>query len=390
MACDIVLSYFTGRIRIVRRWTAYFIYTVISVIVLSALINYLGNPYNVFGYDDQNPRNCIKKHVISDRMTKVYTLKERRPKTILVGTSRIGMFPENAFEPFFSKPVMNFALVGSTITEQADYISFAIQNAPIHTVIWSMDLFSFNPTKPLHPDFHPDRLIKDIYWQDIQYSLFSFTTLKNTLLTFRDNYHLKNAAACRYEHQKEETSLLGQPFDAGQIDYNINYTLDEYANSKSFLKSVPFRKPSSLDRGLEKINEILMLCRSRNIDILIYTSPVYVKHIELYKQTGLYNTYLYWKASLAAMTPLVDFANINEITVNPENFRDSSHIIGDFGSVIASRLANVQTSGQTGFGRLIAPRASKNLMKEKGALTGTKHDPMIKKLYNFKNNHKAY
>lgn len=361
----IVLSYVTGRTVDVRRWTAYFIYTVLSVIILSALINYLGNPYNVFGYDDQNPRNCIKKHVISDRMTKVYTLKERQPQTILVGTSRIGMFPETAFEPFFSKPVMNFALVGSTVTEQADYISFAIRNAPIRTVIWSMDFFSFNPTKPLHPDFHPDRLTEDIYWQDIQYSLFSFTTLKNTLLTFRDNYSLKNAAACRTARQKEEASLLGQPFNAAQIDFNINYTLDEYARSDSFLKSVPFRKPSSLDRGLGKVKKILMLCQNRNIDILLYTSPVYVKHLELYKQTGLYDTYQYWKASLAAMTPFIDFANSNEITVNPENFRDSSHIIGDFGSVIASRLAHAQRSGRTDFGRLISPHVSKSLMREK-------------------------
>ena len=99
------------------------------------------------------------------------------------------------------------------------------------------------------------------------------------------------------------------------------------------------------------VKKTIDLCKQNGVTLHIYTSPVYKKHLDLYKQLGLYQSFNTWKSSLAYMTDYTDFALCNAITRDKNNFRDSSHIIGKFGYKIAQMIYDKNLSRtETEFG----------------------------------------
>lgn len=332
-----------------KLWSTFLLSWLLSIIVLISAFNYFVNPYGIFKEDKNCTINCKKKHLISDRMSKVYRFEGLHARTIIMGTSRSGLFSTKILEHYAPQPIVNFSLPGSSIEEQAAYIHFAITHADIKHILWGLDFFSFNPTKPIHPDFKPERLTSYIYWPDYTVSLFNFFTFKNSLLTLIDNYPFKK---CNHNESIEyRQSLDEQTFSPKRLEYNIQHTLDEYAREKSFLNSSVMTKPESLSANIDFVRRTVDLCKQYGVDLHIYTSPVYTNHLDLYKQLKLNNSFNTWKRSLAHITDYTDFALSNTITREKNNFRDSSHIIGKFGYKITKMIYDTNSSiSKAGFG----------------------------------------
>lgn len=306
-----------------KRWILFFSISIAIVITLVSGINYSVNPYNVFGHHfDALFKN--KTEILSDEMTKFYVVNRIKPKTIMLGTSRIGLFPENQLSPYVEGPIFNLGLPGSSIEEQIAYLDYMITHHPIKNVIWSLDFFSFNPTKPKNATFIPDRLSDDIYYNDYLVALFNFKTLQRSFNTVKSN--------------QIPASYPDQPYSRAEVESNIRDVLHQYAKEKNFLNSEEFKEPASINPKIALVKKTIELCRKKHISCVLYTSPVYYQDIDMIYSLGLGNTFEYWKKSLASIHPYTDFCTYSALSHDPMKFRDSSHVIGSVGKQIFARI----------------------------------------------------
>jgi hypothetical protein len=289
---------------------------------------------------------------MSDRMTFTYEMQHIRPQTLMVGTSRIGYFKSNTLKSYALEPIFNLTLAGSSVYEQRRYIEYAIEHLPIKTIIWSLDFFSFNPTKEPYPSFSEDRLNHRIYLDDYLMSLFSYRTFERSLKTLKINRKQApfNDNVSEYFEQHLYMDVQGQTLSDTEVRKNANFTLKEYAIHKAFLGSKEFQNPQSINPKLAEISYILELCRQKNIQCFIYTSPVFREHLDMIYSLGLSKTYEYWKTELANITPYWDFNTYNSLTENLMNFRDSSHMVSNNGKFIFIKLFNKTPQGPIDFG----------------------------------------
>jgi len=343
-----------------KRWTSLFIALAASLLGVVALFNYTINPYNTF---DLKPHafNHYKKRVLSDRMTKFYEAKHIAPKTLMMGTSRIGLFNSDLLKRYAPSPIYNLALAGSSIQEQYDYLRYMIEHLKLETLVWSLDLFAFNPDKRLNPSFERSRLQTHPYWRDIQLSLLSAKTVEKSFGTLKDSLKDKTATDDYALYEKSEyRTMQGGYKDANVIEQKIAMTLNLYANSHEFLRSKRFKNPDALQQGLSYVRKIVALCHRKNITLHLYLSPPYVKHQELYNTLGLTKSYAAWKSGLAALSSYTDFSTHNTITKNKMNFRDSSHVTSAiapliFGKIFHDDLLNIPE----GFGLYVQKKSDR-------------------------------
>jgi len=328
-----------------KKWVGFFFTFAMVIIVIVSGTNCIINPYNIFGHGlDQAFQQ--KPYTLSDRMSKFYLANRLKPKTIMMGTSRIGIFPESQLTPYLETPIYNLSLAGSTIDEQAAYIHYMVKYNHVKHIIWSLDFFSFNPTKPIDPTFEPKRLSKSIFLNDYYVALFNFTTLNRSFQTVIANRHAPI----------KTNPVLGQPFTKDQIQFNIRHTLIEYSGEKTFLNSEIFKEPSSIGSKIALLKQTIDYCRDHNVSCILYTSPIYHQHIDMIYGIGLGKTFEHWKKSLAYIQPYIDFCTYTPLSKDIMLFRDSSHVISDVGELIFARIFNPNTKSiPNDFGYLVTP-----------------------------------
>lgn len=302
----------------------------------------------------QSSINSYKARVLSDRMTKFYELKHVQPKTVLIGTSRAGLFPSRQLLPYATAPVYNLSLAGSSIQEQSRYLEYALRTGSLETVVWSLDLFAFNPDKPHNISYQTERLEKEIYWPDITNSMLSFKTVEKSINTIKDSLRYNGDLQTHLYERTQYITMQGQGFTPAQIQENIKRTLAMYRSSSGFLKSEGFKQKDSIDSSLQAIRKIASLCDRRGVKLHVYFSPIHEEHLNLIYTLGLENTYLYCKREVADITSYTDFSLLNSVTKNSANFRDSSHVTSDIGPLIFARIFNKKLPAlPKDFGKLV-------------------------------------
>lgn len=337
----------------IRTWIRIFVSSIIVIMIPIITINYIVNPYNIFQPNHHTQYNRLKEYIISERMTYFYEMQFVKPKTLMVGTSRIGYFKSNTLKPYAPSPIFNLSLSDSTVYEQRQYIEYAIKHLPINTIVWSLDFFSFNPTKEAYPDFSEDRLSHGFYLNDYLISLYSYRTFERSLKTLKKNRLQApfDDNISEYHEQSHYMDVQGQTLPYEEIRKNANLTLNEYAEHKNFLNSKEFLLPHSINKKISDVAYIVELCKENNITCLIYTSPVYREHMDMIYDIGLGNTYEYWKRELSSITNYWDFNTYNTLTENIMNFRDSSHMVSDNGKYIFTKLFKAaKNQGPSDFG----------------------------------------
>jgi hypothetical protein len=343
-----------------KKWLKYFLLSSIFVIISVSLFNFIVNPYYIYNHslDTFFPK---KEHLLSDRMSKFYIANRLEPKTILMGTSRIGVFSEDQLSSYVEHPIYNLALAGSTIDEQAAYIRYMIKHHRLKHVVWSLDFFSFNPTKPIDRSYEPARMSENIHWNDYMVSLFNFKTFIMSTKTLQNNFPQETTPSPPpikeiQTTQTTQTIQQSQELTLQQVQSNINYVLNQYATEKTFLHSEPFKTPTSIDHKIDIVRKTIDMCHDYNVSCTLYTSPVFYRHIEMYYNIGLGDTFEYWKKELAMIQPYVDFCTYNHISQEMVNFSDSSHVIKPIGKIVFNRLFEKNRSKEyADFGILVTP-----------------------------------
>ncbi len=115
-------------------------------LLLSAALNVIVDPYGVFRWIDLRGFNRLKpKSGLSSQMVKPYRVLEVRPKTLLLGNSRVevGIDPESSLWPAALHPVYNMALPGSGVEVSLRSLQHANNDGKIELVFMGVDFFGF-------------------------------------------------------------------------------------------------------------------------------------------------------------------------------------------------------------------------------------------------------
>ncbi len=324
-----------------KSWTKLFFKLVTLFFMLIIPLNYIVNPYSIFNHEMFTSFFKVKEHIVSARMKEFYTVKHKNPKSIIMGSSRIEMFHQDIFNKYLGDKSYKLAMPGSNIEEQSQYLIYMINNFDIKNIIWSLDFFSFNPDLPNDKDFTYNRLSEPFYLNDdYKIALLSLQTTKNSFKTIIDNIKIVL-----------NKSLVKDPIITKQEGYNnyLKSTLKEIQQRTNiqlqyypmkFLKYSTFNKPDSINKNISKVQKVLQLCKSKNIKVYIYTSPVQASFLNLYKTIGLDKTFTRWKSKLTKITNYTDFATYNSITNKQINFIDGTHIMTSFGPMIFAKVFN--------------------------------------------------
>jgi hypothetical protein len=316
-----------------KLFTKFLILLSITTIAFFAFFNYLINPYNIFDHKYLESTLKIKDHSVSIRMTRFYTTIHQKPENLIMGTSRIGMFPLSQVQKYLKNNLYTLAMPGANIEEQTQYLKYMIKNFRLKNIVWSLDFHSFNPDLKNDPSFSYNRLDDSIWFKkDYKVALFSFQTTKNSFKTLIDNLKTENKTLDQNANYADDINNLSHK----DIDSRTKIQLQYYPDK--FLKYSTFNHPHSIDNNIKKVKNIVNLCKKNNIKLHIYISPVHLSFLKLYSSLNLENTFNYWKEELAKVTNYTDFCTLNSITENRYNFMDGSHLKPMYGKFIFAKI----------------------------------------------------
>lgn len=304
-------------------------------------MNYIVNPYHIFSHHYFKNFLQEKEHTVSNRMTTFYKAKHSKPTSIIMGSSRVGMFDTDIFKKYLGTENFVMAMPGANIEEQSQYLLYMIKNHSIKNIVWSLDFFSFNPDLENDSDFVYNRLSNSyLLNDDYKITLFSLQATQNSLKTIFDNLRLyqNNEVVENSKAKRQKVYDAYQAFTHKEIDEYTAIQITYYPSK--FLKNKHFIEVNSLEKNIKKVQLVLDLCKEKNIKTYLYTSPVSASFLDLYKKLGLEKTFFQWKKELSSITSYTDFAQYNSISNNPYNFIDGTHILTNFGPLIFARVFN--------------------------------------------------
>ena len=343
-----------------QSWNKFFLISALSFFIITATFNFIVNPYNIFNHNFFPNFLVIKTHTPSGRMEVFYRTMHDDPTNIMMGTSRIGMLAPSDVTKYLGGSTNNMAMAGANIEEESQYLLYMIKNYSVKNIVWSLDFCSFNPDLPNDGDFTYDRLDNSSYFNnDHRIALISFQTTKNSFRTLYDNFKATDKEKDDYikalddkDNDYKQYEHLYNDLAKEEIDLNTAKQLKSYPKKFLFVKT--FNQPDSINPNLKKLQTVINLCKKKNINIIVYTSPVSKDFFQLYKDLDLENTFKYWKESLANITSYTDFCYYNDITKNTYDFVDGTHLMPKYSKLLFARIFHdPSVKGPKDFGKHI-------------------------------------
>jgi hypothetical protein len=330
----------------------------LSVWLLSAILsagivgafNYIIDPYGFYRLVDRAGFNQQKEGVRNKiRYVKALELPLRKPKTIIIGSSRVhdGINPLHALlrDPTYA-PTYNLGIDMARIHESKEYLKHALINAEIKRVIIGLDFFMFNASQKVNYNFDSELVGRKINIGDyLSTSIFSKDAFVDSIRTIKTSLS-----------QPERKEFLSNGFRPGNfVFYKVkNYAALHYYINYIFMSSLPnqtkYYADVTSDQGVfDDFEDILKTCAANSIDVKIYISPAHANlDGEGILAAGKWNMMENWKRKVVMLAdrynaPIWDFSGYNSITTElvrtPMSYYwDSSHFTEVVGNFILERI----------------------------------------------------
>lgn len=82
-----------------------------------------------------------------------------------------------------------------------------------------------------------------------------------------------------------------------------------------------------MNQTLEEMQQIVTLCEENNVELIVFTNPMYQVTYEASEEDG----YLDFLKKLATITDYYNFSGLNDITMDKNNYIDTSHYCAEVG-----------------------------------------------------------
>jgi hypothetical protein len=327
-----------------KRWIYNFVLGSIGTILLVGFFNFIIDPYGLFRVYEKDGFNQQKEGVrTSIRHVKALEIALRKPKTIIMGSSRV----HDSMNPMYEKlssyqPVYNYGIDMARIKEIKYYLEHALKNTQIKNVFIGLDFFMFNKYERLNFTFDKSLVNREISIFDIYFNqLFSMAALKSSWATMKISY--------REPLRKEFLPNGYRP--AKYVFYGLkNYAkLHSYTNwvflSSRQKQTLYYAKMATDKETFDDLEEIIEICQSEKINLKLYISPAHANlDGEGILASGNYKFFEDWKRQITNITfnykiDLYDFSGYNSVTMEKvktpmKNYWDSSHFTENIGNKI--------------------------------------------------------
>lgn len=344
-----------------HKYKSYLLVWLISASLTLGMVgvfNYLVDPYGLYRTVDIAGFNQQKEGVRSKiRYVKALELPLRKPKTIIIGTSRVhdGVNPLHPLlnDPAYA-PVYNLGIDMGRIHESKQYLKHALIHSEIKRVILGLDFFMFNASQKVNYNFDSELVGRKVNTGDyLSTSLFSRDALVDSIRTIKNSHS-----------QPEREEFLSSGFRPGNfVFYRVkSYPALHYYTNYTFMSSIPNQTKYYADMTVDQevfddFEEILKICKQRNIDIKLYISPAHA-HLdgEGIAAAGKWEMMEDWKRKVVALsdeyaTPIWDFSGYNSITTElvktpMKYYWDSSHFTEVVSDLILKRMLGAKEDTQ--------------------------------------------
>lgn len=311
-----------------------FILKVVIYLLIIASVSiipaYLIDPYNVFHWDEirdngvEPNKNYIK--------TKYIVNNPELFESYILGSSRVSsVHPEKISD----EKVYNMTYSRAVPAENLETIKTLLNNnVKIKNVYIGVDSWSYT----LDPQVHLGTGLNSSYsyLQDYGSFLAIYTnpwTVFSSLKTILGNNHTWGGFDTFYT--------------AGwDIDYDAVSTYD-FNNAKASMGGTYM-----LEKTLEDIREIKSFCDDNNIGLVVWVNPLY----KITYEESLKKDFYKFLEGLAEITDYYNFSGLNDITLNSDNYVDSSHYRAEVGDMIINVVWNKEKYDklfEQGFGWLV-------------------------------------
>jgi hypothetical protein len=325
-----------------KKFNKIILITIGSLLGLIISFNYIIDPYYVFNSPKFENINKIKFSTIDSHMSKFYTAKRAKAKVLLIGTSRTEHINPKYLQKYYNDKIYNLGLLGSGIDVQRDNIKYFVEKEGVKTIFLGLDFFAFNPINVAKYKTIQDTRYSDNYFNDYLDSLLSIRTFRKSIKTLKSNLKSKH---------------ISMYYDTGWRSYYSNYqnikkdgieyikklsikSLKLYTSKPYNLNHPPFKKPHSIDTPMNKLKEIINLCKKHNVELHMFISPIYSDMTDTIYSHGYGKTYDYWKRELCEYNNVYDFSGYNSITTDISNYIDGSHYQTKIAKIMLAKIFN--------------------------------------------------
>lgn len=379
-----------------RNFSLVFLATLVLVLGGAATLNYLIDPYGVFGSKplEQLVRNKVAA-IDQPDLAKTYMLERSAAKTILLGNSRVdlGLDPDSKSWPANWQPVFNLAVPGFYMNERVQHFEHALVNGNPSTLVYGLSVDDFWPITPIPstdpeakrinarlsiaPDGTENHLAFIGRATDYAFALMSFRAMSDSVRTLRsqDDKMLSSITSLGWNTGGSNDAQAARDGYHEVADWKIRYKLP---------RMLAWAKDPQLDFGM--FDRLIAGAKAHNVKVVIFVAPSYVDEYVLYRELGLKDHYESWKRQLTARVDaarttganveLWDFSGADEYSTEPlpgpddkktalRWFWEAQH----FKPALGDKVIKAITGGEEGYGvRLTGANVEAHIQHEQQAL----------------------
>lgn len=365
------------------RYLAWMGGTVIGLCCLAVALAVAVDPYRLYGTPTVAGWTALKPRIETHYfMSKLHQLERVRPNTLLLGNSRVevGLDPRSGQWRASDRPVYNAALAGRGLRASLDMLRDAIAAHPPRTVVLGLDFMDFlqrpDPLPPPAPPVRVDerRLLVDgegkpnperplQLWRDRLATTLTIDAILDSLATLfeQDPRYGGTITPLGFNPLHEYRAFSRQQgYDALFAQWNRVYVA-RYRERPAPDFAEPRRYAS-----FRYLEEIMALCRSHAIRLLMFIHPYHADYLEMLREDALWPSFVAWKRALVKVTAaempagwndLFDFSGYNAFTTEPVPppgdrrtamrwYWEAGHYKSALGEVMLARMLH----GAPGFG----------------------------------------
>ena len=315
-----------------RRFIQVFTATFLAACFLGAGLNYLVDPYSLFG-TRRIPGFNERKPTASERVrvTKPYMASRAKPRVVIGGNSRpeIGLNPQSVCWKDTDQPVFNTAIPGADVFMQVRYVQHAVESGKARRILFGVDFLDYLvDSKKATGEVDWDRLGRSfdgrlragsgIFGMPLSYQqaedflsgLFSMVAFGDSIMT---------------------VASQRDPLSATRREDGFNPALDYLPIIRNEGQAVLFLQKNAevrkrlqhddlgvldVDSGqsmpLLALRHLLQWAKSRDVEVVLFINPYHSDYLLQIEASGKWKVFEEWKRQLTAAAdeygvPLWDF-----------------------------------------------------------------------------------
>lgn len=308
----------------------FFSYTFILILTVIGVFNFSIDSYNQF----HTGKKTYYLDLTGYKTNFILKNLKNKKLNLIIGSSRTAAINPDRLKKNADEINYNYSIAGGTPYEQYLNLKFLLEKKiDIKKIYYGLDYYSFTHSYlnlfpfPIYLEASED---KKKYKKFLLY-LYSLKVTQNNLKTILKLYN-----KVPFDFQIKENGQLLYLSREKRIKKKKDY--------KNFFNNlVPnktdFGKEKIIKKNIDYFLKIKKLCKKKNIEIVYFFNPTSFKTINLHNKITKKQIldFLVNQQSLK----IFNFSFLNEFTLDPMNFYDTSHFTKEFGDKVVDVINNI-------------------------------------------------